>query len=62
MKYNYEISGWYIANGERKHFDVEIQAESNTQAMEIVIGRLAWEEGLKGNSFLLDMIHYEVLR
>ena len=62
MKYYYEFSGWYIANGESIHFDVEIQAESNTQAMEIVIGRLAWKEGLKGNSFLLDMIHYEVLR
>lgn len=62
MKYNYEISGWYIANGERKHFDVGIQADNNTQAMEIVVGRLALEEGLKGNSFLLDMIHYEVLR
>lgn len=62
MKYNYEISGWYIVNEERKHFDVEIQAESNTQAIEIVVGKLAWEESLKGNSFLLDMIHYEVLR
>ena len=36
MKYNYEISGWYIASGERKHFDVEIQAESNTQAMDLL--------------------------
>lgn len=62
MKYNYEISGWYIANGERKHFNVGIQAESNSQAMEIVVGRLAWDESLKGNSFRLDMIHYEVLR
>lgn len=62
MKFNYKISGWYIANRKRKRFDVEIQAESYTQAIEIVIGKLAWEESLKRNSFLLDIIHYEMLR
>ena len=60
-RYRYYISGYYFANGERKHFGEELMAEDNIEAMQKVIGMLAWGESLEGNNFKLDTIHYEVL-
>ena len=60
-RYRYYISGYYIANGERKHFGEEITATDNIEAMQKVIGLLAWGESIKGNNFRLDAIHYECL-
>ena len=57
--YLYEISGYYFANGERKHFRKELYATDDCEAMKIVIGELAWHESIEGNTFKLDMIHYE---
>ena len=58
--YTYAISGYYTINGnEQKHFHEEIEAKNNIEAMEIVIGKLAWDESLKGNTFMLDLIHYD---
>ena len=57
--YEYIISGYYIAGDERKHFWQEVKANDNIEAMKIVIGELAWKESLEGNSFYLDLIHYD---
>lgn len=57
--YLYSISGFYFAGGERKHFDKEVYATDNCEAMKTVMGELAWKESLAGNSFHLDVIHYE---
>ena len=57
--YTYTISGYYFAGEERKHFYEEIEAHDNIEAMEIVIGRLAWKESLEGNTFYLQFIHYD---
>lgn len=57
--YEYNISGYYFANDERKHFEKELWARDNIEAMKIVIGELAWQESLLGNTFKLDTIHYE---
>ncbi len=64
--YSYEISGYYFVTDEsghceRKHFDEEVTAQDNVEAMEMVIGAYAWKESLAGNTFKLDTIHYEVL-
>ena len=66
MKYLYRISGyyWHGQNGieVKDHFDEEIEAENNTDAMHIVVGRLACETSLNEETFILDCIHYEVLK
>lgn len=59
--YLYEISGYYFADGERKHFEKELYAQDNMEAMAIVIGQLAWKESLEGRTFKLEHIHYECL-
>ena len=62
--YQYEISGYYFANDnedERTHFDHIVEARNNVEAMEMVIGKIAWSESRAGNSFKLDVIHYECL-
>ena len=61
QKYMYNISGYYFANDERKYFYEDIEAEDNFQAMKLVIGKLAWKESNDGNTFKLDLIHYECL-
>ena len=60
-EYLYEISGYYFADAERKHFQDEVLAESNTQAMQLVIGNYAWQESIEGHTFKLDCIHYVCL-
>lgn len=57
--YLYSISGYYYAEGKRKHFDKEVYATDNTEAMKNVLGELVWKESLNGNEFYLDVIHYE---
>lgn len=62
--YNYIIKGYYISintNGEetKKRFYEEINADSNIDAMQIVIGKYAWLESRDGNAFRLDFIHYD---
>lgn len=60
--YKYNISGYYkINNTEKKHFSEDVCATDNFIAIEIVLGKIAWEESLKGNSVLFDVFHYEVL-
>lgn len=61
-KYMYNISGCYIANdNERTHFSHTVEASDNVEAMEIVVGKIALSESRAGNSFKLDVIHYECL-
>lgn len=57
--YKYNISGYYFANEERKHFEKIVEAEDNFKAMQQVIGELAWHESLEDKTFKLDVIHYE---
>ena len=57
--YNYQISGYYYAGNERKRFEEIVPARDNIEAMQIVIGKIAWHESLEGNTFKLDVIHYE---
>ena len=60
--YMYEVSGSYFANGEeRTYFFHIVEARNNVEAMEMVIGKIAWSESRAGNSFKLDVIHYECL-
>ena len=62
--YQYEISGYYFANDnedERTHFDHIVEARNNVEAMEMVVGKIAMSESRVGNSFKLDVIHYECL-
>ena len=64
--YRYRISGYYLVTDDhgkcdRKHFDEEIEAQDNVDAMRMVIGEFAWTESLNGNMFRLDTIHYECL-
>lgn len=59
--YTYNISGYYFANDERKYFNEDVTAENNSEAMANVIGHIAWQESIKGNTFKLDTIHYEFL-
>ena len=62
MKYKYIISGFYFAGDERRHFYEIVEEENNSKAMEVVIGRLAWNTSVDENkSFQLDFIHYECL-
>lgn len=61
--YEYIIRGWYIStkpNGEEieKHFSETIHADTNTEAMQMVIGKYAWLESKDGNTFRLEFIHY----
>lgn len=58
--YKYTISGYY-SNGveDRIHFHEEVEAHNNIEAMKLVIGALAWKESLAGNTFYLELIHYE---
>ena len=60
-KYRYYISGYYFAGGEKKHFGEELMAVDNIEAMQKVLGMLAWKESIEGNSFMLDTIHYDVI-
>lgn len=57
--YKYQISGYYFAGKERKHFSEIIVATDNIEAMQIAIGKYAWQESLEGNTFKLDVIHYD---
>lgn len=60
--YKYEISGYYFANDdERTHFCHQVEARDNVEAMEIVVGKIALSESRAGNTFKLDVIHYECL-
>ena len=59
--FKYNISGYYFSNDERKYFNEEVISNTNTNAMALVIGRIAWEESLEGNTFKLDTIHYECM-
>ena len=60
--YQYEISGYYFANGdERTHFYHIVEATDECEAMEMVVGKIALSESRAGNSFKLDVIHYECL-
>ena len=60
--YKYEISGYYFANGdERTHFCHIVEARDNVEAMEMVVGKIAMSESRAGNTFELDVIHYECL-
>ena len=59
--YKYEISGYYFSNNERKRFEEIVEAQDNIEAMKIVIGQIAWQESIAGNTFKLDVIHYECL-
>lgn len=60
--YKYEISGYYFANeDERTHFYHIIDARDEVEAMEMVVGKIALSESRAGNTFKLDVIHYECL-
>ena len=64
--YKYRISGYYIVTDdhghcERKHFDEEVEAKDNVDAMRMIIGEFAWQESLRDNMFRLDTVHYECL-
>lgn len=59
--YEYEISGYYFANDERRHFEKHVTAKENVAAMAEVIGFLAWATSLDGKTFKLEHIHYECL-
>ncbi len=60
--YKYNISGYYKVNGteEEKYFNQDIEATSNTEAIEMVLGKIAWKESLEGDSVMFDRFHYEV--
>lgn len=58
--YEYTISGYYYSNEERVHFHREnVQAEDEIEAMKKIVGQIAWDESLDGNTFRLDVIHYD---
>lgn len=62
--YEYIITGWYIStkpNGEEteKRFSEYVWADTNTEAMQMAIGKYAWLESKDGNFFRLDFIHYD---
>lgn len=57
--YTYNISGWYFSNDMRLPFNKDVEAKNNIEAMKMVIGEIAWKESLEGNTFKLDVIHYE---
>lgn len=57
--YKYKISGYYFAGEERKYFNEVVMATDNIEAMQIAIGIYAWNESLEGNTFKLDVIHYD---
>lgn len=57
--WEYQITGYYFADDERKRFEDIIMATDNIEAMQIAIGIHAWAESLKGRTFKLDVIHYE---
>lgn len=61
--YEYIITGWYIStkpDGEQieKHFSEYAWADTNTEAMQMVIGKYAWLENKDGNTFYLTFINY----
>ena len=57
--WQYQITGNYFADDERRRFEEYIYAEDNSIAMEQVIGKYAWATSLEGKTFKLDVIHYE---
>ena len=57
--WQYQITGYYFADGERRRFEEYPFAEDNSKAMEQVIGKIAWKTSLEGKKFELDVIHYE---
>lgn len=61
--YRYNISGYYKVNGteKEKYFSEDVCAEDNIVAMQMVLGKVAWEESLEGNSVCFDRFHYEVM-
>lgn len=60
--YHYCISGWFWAGAEYRHFDEEVDARTSSDALELVVGRLAWKINVwEEKSFKLDVIHYEVI-
>lgn len=61
--YKYNVSGYYKVNGteEEKYFNEDVCAVDNIVAMQMVLGKVAWEESLEGNSVMFDRFHYEVL-
>lgn len=61
--YEYMITGWYIStkpDGEEieKHFSETVNANTNIEAMQMVIGKYAWLESKDGNAFYLTFINY----
>lgn len=58
--FKYQISGYYFADDERKHFEDYIMATDEVEAMQIAIGIHSWKTSLDGKAFRLDVIHYEL--
>jgi len=61
--YEYIISGNYISTTPEgketeKYFSETINANTNTEAMQMVIGKYAWLESKDGNTFYLTFINY----
>lgn len=59
--YRYKIVGYYFAGEKRKYFDEVVMAADNVEAMQLAIGVHAWNESREGNTFKLDVIHYDCL-
>lgn len=62
--YSYIITIEYTSinkNGEeiQKRFCEEINSDTSSNAMQMVIGKYAWLETIDGNFFRLDFIHYD---
>jgi hypothetical protein len=60
-KYKYEITLEYFADNESRYFRGEVEADDNVQAMEIIIGRIAWQTSNEGKTFKFNFIHYDCL-
>ena len=62
-KYRYNISGYYKINctEEERYFSEDICTEGDIEAIQMVLGKVAWKESLKGNSVMFDRFHCEVM-
>lgn len=65
--YKFTISGYYNTidkegNKETdKYFWNELEAKDSTTAVQIVLGKVSWNESLEGKYVIFDKFHYECL-
>lgn len=58
--YKYRISGDYYADDKLIYFEDVVSAPENYTAMQMVVGKYAWQESLQHHTFKLRYLHYDV--